>query len=83
MKIRIHCKRCKSESELTGKEVMNLEEAKGVVESIEEVLERHRGHPDSISVTVVEKESTVVSAKQIKYYIYDTLRDRARKYGPK
>lgn len=83
MKIRIHCNRCKSESELTAKEIMNLSEAKQVVTGIEEVLERHRGHPDSIHVTVVEKESTVMSAKQIKYYIYDTLKDRTHKHGPK
>lgn len=83
MKIRIHCNRCKSDSQLTAKEIMNLEEAKETIKGIEVVLERHRSHPDAIQVTVVEKETTIVDAKLIKYYIYDTLKDRIRNHGPK
>jgi len=83
MKTKIYCRQCKSESLLTTKKVMNLIEAKEIIKSIEEVLERHRSHPEFIDVTVFEKDDINVDGATTRQYIYDALQDRIHKYEHK
>lgn len=83
MKVKIHCRTCKSESQLTAKRIMSLVEAKEVLLSIQEVLERHRSHPEFLDVTVFEKEDTIVDVETTKQYIYDALKNRIAKHERK
>lgn len=73
MKIKIHCRKCKSESLLIAKQTMSLVKAKEVILSIEEVIERHHDHPDFVDVAVEDEKSNAT-----KNYIYDALKNRMK-----
>ena len=79
MKIKIHCRKCKDESLLTAKKAMSLQEAKEIISSIQEVINRHHYHPEFVDVMVFEQEDVVVDNVATKNYIYDALKNRIRK----
>lgn len=80
MKIRIHCGKCKEESLLMANKVMNIKEAKNVVNSINDIIKRHEVHPSHLDFYVFERHD---DDQDMKRYVLAALNDRIKKHGRK
>lgn len=72
MKIRIMCSRCKSDSLLVAKPILNLEEAGEVIRNISEVVERHRTHTNDLDFYLFD----AVEDDTTQRFIFDSVRKK-------
>jgi hypothetical protein len=75
MKIKIHCESCKDETVLLAEKILTLVQAKEVVKSLVEVIDRHKRHPNDLDFWVYENDDDL----NVKRYVYSTLYDKIGK----
>ena len=75
MKIKIRCESCKDETVLLAEKILSLSQAKGVIKSLVEVIDRHKRHPNDLDFWVYENDDDL----EVKRYVYSTLYDKIGK----